>query len=90
MFVASRPEMLRKYRFGLMTADFLLCKHCGVYIGAVIESSSSVFGIINVHALEETPANLAATAPISYDAEDVGGRVSRREERWTPVIELPK
>ncbi len=89
-FVASRPEMLRKYRFGLMTADFLLCKHCGVYIGAVIESSGSVFGIINVHALEETPANLAATAPISYDAEDVGGRVSRREERWTPVIELPK
>ncbi len=89
-FVASRPEMLRKYRFGLMTADFLLCKHCGVYIGAVIESSGSVFGIINVHALEETPANLAATAPISYDAEDVGGRVSRREERWTPVIERPQ
>lgn len=89
-FVASRPEKLRKYRFGLMTADFLLCKHCGVYIGAVIASSGSVFGIINVHALEETPANLAATAPISYDAEDVGGRVSRREERWTPVIELPK
>ncbi len=89
-FVASRPEMLRKYRFGLMTADFLLCKHCGVYIGAVIESLGSVFGIVNVHALEEAPANLAATAPISYDAEDVGGRVSRREQRWTPVVELPK
>ena len=89
-FVASQPEMLRKYRFGLMTADFLLCKHCGVYIGAVIESSGNVFGIVNVHALEETPANLAATAPISYDAEDVGGRVSRREERWTPVREFPE
>ncbi len=88
-FVASRPAMLRKYRFGLMTADFLLCKDCGVYIGAVIESSGGAYGIVNVHALQETPTNLAATAPISYDSEDIGGRVSRREQRWTPVIEIP-
>ncbi len=88
-FVASRPESLQKYRFGLRTADFLLCRECGVYIGAVIEAAGDAFGIVNVHALQETPDNLAEVAAISYDAEDVGGRVARREERWTPVIDVP-
>ncbi len=88
-FAAARPELLQKYRFGLKTADFLLCRECGVYIGAVIASAGAAFGIVNVHALQEAPANLAATAPISYDDEDVDGRVSRREDRWTPVTEIP-
>ncbi len=88
-FMASQPELLRKYQFGLKTADFLLCSDCGVYIGAVIETHSGTFGIVNVHALREAPANLAATAPISYDDEDVGGRVARREDRWTPVTGIP-
>jgi hypothetical protein len=88
-FVASRPESLQKYRFGLRTADFLLCRECGVYIGAIIESAGGAFGIVNVHSLNDTPADLAEVAPISYDTEDVGGRVARREQRWTPVVDVP-
>jgi hypothetical protein len=88
-FIASSPELLNRYRFGLKTADFLLCRECGVYIGALIETAGKSFGIVNIHALREGPADLAATAPISYDGEDVGGRVSRREQRWTPVVEHP-
>lgn len=89
-FIASRLESLQKYRFGLRTADFLLCRECGVYIGAVIASAGNAFGIVNVRALKETPDDLANIATISYDAEDVDDRISRREERWTPVIEVPK
>jgi hypothetical protein len=55
----------------------------------VIETASGAFGIINVHALLETPGNLAGPEPISYDNENLSGRVSRREERWTPVNSLP-
>lgn len=89
-FDASNADMLRKYRFGLRTADFLLCRECGVYIGAVIETDNGTFGIVNVHALKELPENLAATTPISYGTEDTGGRVSRREARWTPVTDFPR
>lgn len=88
-FSASRPELLQRYRFGLMTADFLLCRQCGVYIGACIESGGRRFGIINIHALRDIPGELAATAPISYDGEDSGGRISRREQKWTPVTAIP-
>ena len=88
-FTAMQPDLLQKYRFGLRTADFLLCRECGVYIGALIQAGARSFGIVNVHALKASPANLAATAPISYDDEDTGGRVSRREQKWTPVSEYP-
>lgn len=88
-FTTASPESLNRYRFGLKTADFLLCRECGVYIGALIETAGKFFGIVNVHALRESPANLAATAPISYDGEDLGGRVSRRKQRWTPVVGHP-
>lgn len=85
VFTASRPEFLQRYRFGLRTADFLLCRECGVYIGALISTERGQFGIINTHALIEAPDTLAATEAMSYDAEDAGGRVSRRESRWTPA-----
>ena len=88
-FVAAQPEFLQRYRFALRTADFLLCRECGVYIGAVIEAEASRFGIVNTHALARQPEVLAAVEPISYDGEDTGGRVSRREERWTPVVGVP-
>lgn len=84
-FTASRPELLNRYRFGLRTADFLLCRECGVYIGALISTAGGQFGIINTHALIAPPDRLAATEAISYDAEDTDGRVSRRETRWTPA-----
>ena len=72
-----------------MTADFLLCRNCGVYIGAVIETDKGKFGIINTQALQPQPDNLAGPAPISYDNEVTGGRVARREERWSPVSGVP-
>ncbi len=84
-FTASDPDLLNRYRFGLRTADFLLCRECGVYIGALIETDHGQFGIINTHALVETPEKLAATEPMSYNSEDTAERVSRRETRWTPV-----
>lgn len=88
-FSAADTGQLQRYRFGLMTADFLLCRRCGVYIGAVIETEQGRFGIINTHALVESPPDMAAVAPITYDNEDTAGRVARREERWAPVGSVP-
>ncbi len=88
-FTARNPDKLQRYRFAMRTADFLLCRECGVYIGAVIETGRGRFGIINTHSLAEMPVDLAEVAPITYDSEDERGRVSRREARWTPVTGVP-
>jgi hypothetical protein len=88
-FFADNAEALQHYRFALKTADFLVCRLCGVYIGAAIEINERYFGIINTHALHDIPSGMAEVGAISYDNEDRPGRVSRREQRWTPVSKLP-
>lgn len=89
VFVAAEPRHLQRYRFAMKTADFLLCRNCGVYIGAVISTQAGRFGIINTHALDPVPQDIADVQPISYDKEDSSGRIARREERWTPVSAVP-
>ncbi len=84
-FETIEPGQLQRYRFGLKTADFLLCRHCGVYIGAIIETPKGRFGIINTHALIDPQPAMARPEPITYDGEDSDGRVARREQRWSRV-----
>jgi hypothetical protein len=84
-FQVRRPERLRLYRFGLNTADFLVCSECGVYIGAQIETARGAFGTLNVRVLKPVPPDLPPATPADYDAESPADRTRRREERWTPL-----
>ena len=76
--------MLR-YRFGVKSADFLICAKCGVYIGAVIESSAGAFTTLNVNAMKTPVKELHDTTPVSYDTESREERIARRLSKWTPV-----
>ena len=86
---ATDEAAVNRYRFGLETADFLLCRRCGAYAGAVIESPRGRFGIVNTRLLEPRPDGLPAAAPASYEGEDSTARIRRREQRWTPVTAAP-
>ena len=84
-FHTHQAELLHRYRFGLKTADFLLCSRCGVYVGAQIETAGGAFGIINTLVMTPIPADLAAATPAEYGSETSSDRVARRERRWTPL-----
>ena len=83
-FQVGTGESLERYRFGLKTADFLLCRSCGVYIGAQIRAPRGAFGIINVLALRPIP-DLPGPVAADYDSESLVERIARRERRWTPL-----
>ena len=87
-FRVNEGAALRRYRFGLMTADFLVCRHCGVYLGAQVATANGAFGIINTLALLPPPAGLAVAAQADYGSESAGDRIARRERRWTPLERL--
>lgn len=89
-YIATDAGKLQRYRFGLRTADFLLCKECGVYVGAVLKTTEGSWGIINTRALYEGPIDMSAVEPSDYDGEDTSGRIKRREDRWTPASEQSK
>ena len=80
-----QPDRLRRYRFGLRTADFLICRQCGMYIGAVMLTGAGAVGIINVNTLKEPPRTLPDPKPVNYKAESLEDRRARRLKSWTAV-----
>jgi hypothetical protein len=79
------PEKLVRYRFGLRTADFLLCAHCGVYIGALLPDGERGWFSVNVNTFREAPPLDFPLQAVVYEGEDSGGRIDRRRTKWTPV-----
>ena len=84
------PDALHRYRFGLQTAEFLMCRRCGVYIGAYAAGPpGDGLATLNLNALKEPADGIPASTLTYYDSEDREGRIRRREERWTPVTKAP-
>ena len=82
--ICAPPNGLNRYRFGLRTADYLICRTCGAYVAALISGGGEERATLNVTAtaipeLVERPAE-----PVDYDRESVGERRARRLTAWTP------
>lgn len=84
----ARPEALARYRFGLKTADFLLCRDCGVYVAAVLEDEGERYATTNLNILEKEGAFTRRPLTISYEGESLEQRLGRRKRKWSPVTAL--
>jgi hypothetical protein len=82
---APTPELLYRYRFGLKTADYLLCAACGVYIGAVLDSGGAQLATINAAGLDLQIFQNHAVKPADYSAENFAERLRRRLAAWMPA-----
>jgi hypothetical protein len=85
ILILHEPEAVRRYRFGLATADYFLCGRCGVYVAAVLAEGEALYGIAIVNALDDADAFTRAAKPADYSAEDEAARRQRRRGRWTPA-----
>lgn len=87
--ISVRDEArLSRYRFALKTADFLVCRDCGVYIGALMEDGGKMWFTVNANSFHQKPPLDFPVVPHDFDGEDVPGRIARRKAKWTPVSEL--
>lgn len=80
------PERLVRYRFGLRTADFLVCGRCGVYVAAVMSEGEAAWAVVNVNVLDAVELFARAATPFTYDGETPTERLARRKARWTPAV----
>jgi hypothetical protein len=85
MRIDAKADALVRYRFGLKTADFLICARCGVYVAAIFLEDDDGWAIVNANALHEREVFTAPIDAISYDGETPGSRGARRKTRWTPL-----
>jgi hypothetical protein len=78
-------SLVARYRFGTKTADFLVCRACGVFVAAMMPEPP--LAVVNVHALDSRNDFLANELVMgSFDGETVEQRLARRKARWTPVV----
>ena len=84
-FFERTPGGLNRYRFARRTADYLICRNCGIYLGAIFTSARGRFGIVNVNTMRNRPADLPPPEVKDYGVESPDQRTARREQRWTPV-----
>ena len=74
-FNAHDPDLLSRYRFGLATADFLVCRACGVYVGALMPDGDGAFGLINIRASDEAHHFVQSPRDMDYGGEAEAARI---------------
>lgn len=84
LLTETKDDAMSRYRFGLKTADFALCRTCGVYIAAMIDADGEVRATLNVNLLDARDRFDPAPPLVSYAAETADERRARRLARWTP------
>ena len=75
---------LTRYRFGLKTANFLICTRCGVFVGAMMSEAERSWMTINANTFAPPPLT-HPLAPMDFSSEDATVRTARRKAKWTPV-----
>jgi hypothetical protein len=79
------PNFVARYRFGTRTADFVLCRACGVFVAAMMDEPP--IAVVNVNVLDARTDFLKGELKVgSFDGESVEERLVRRKARWTPVV----
>jgi hypothetical protein len=82
---------LGRYRFGTGFTDFLICRRCGVYIGAFMpdgsQSDAGEPGYANVMAgtLDRPDLIVRPPAAVHRSSEAPDAKRARRRANWTPA-----
>ncbi len=85
-YIENTPGALKRYQFGLRSADYILCGNCGVYLGAVMtEGGRDAYATTNLRTYPDRDRFTKPPKPIVYEQESLETRRARRRQRWTPV-----
>jgi hypothetical protein len=78
-------DLLSRYQWNLRSAEFLVCKRCGNYLGCAMRAGEAWVASLNVNLFAEAGRLTQPAVAVSYDAETLEQRRRRREENWTPA-----
>ena len=86
VITVHHPDGLLRYRFGLETADFLVCGRCGIYVAAVMNEGAGCWATVNMNILDAVDRLTQPATPVTYEGESAAERSARRKARWTPAV----
>ncbi len=80
--------LVERYRFGTETADFHICRNCGVVPFVTSTIDGAVFAVVNVNSFEGVDPAQLDSSPSDFDGESVESRLSRRRRNWIPNVTI--
>jgi hypothetical protein len=82
------PSLASAYSFGTRTADFHVCAKCGVVPLVTSLIDDHLYAVVNVNAFENVPASLLRRSTSSFEGEDTGSRLARRQRNWIADVRV--
>jgi hypothetical protein len=86
------PSRVSRYAFGTKTADFHVCSDCGVAPVVTSAIEGQIYAVVSVKAFDDVQAATLKQTPASFDGENEGDRLARRQRNWignVEFVELP-
>ena len=85
--MVDNAELLSRYKFSMQSIEFLICRECGVYVGAYMidPANDKTYATLMVSALDQRK-RYPQPNPYDYDDQDKQARTARRARSWTPAL----
>ncbi len=79
-------SLVELYRFGTRTADFIICRRCGVFIAVISDLETALRAVVNVNCLDDRARFTARASLHEFQGETLEARISRRAANWMPAV----
>ena len=82
----TEPDNVNKYRFGHRTADFYICRTCGMIPVVTSDIDGTTVGLVDVRMIEGFAWSRENTSHSHLGGEDIEARLARRKLSWTGTV----
>ena len=82
----TAADEVSRYRFGLKTAEFHVCRTCGNIPVVTSEIDDGTIGLVDVRMIENFPWSRAEAAQHDFEGETVADRHARRKGYWIGTV----
>lgn len=83
-----KADRVARYEFGTKTAQFHVCRDCGIVPVVTSEIAGRLYAVVSVNAFDGVEASRLERKPASFDGESEGDRLARRQRNWIGDVEF--
>jgi hypothetical protein len=85
-YIEHETGAINRYQFGTKSCDFILCRYCGVYLGATMDDEETAgYSTTQIKHFENKALFIKQARHPDYDGEPLELRLARRRQNWTPI-----
>ena len=78
----ENPALVEKYAFGTRTAEFHICRRCGVVPLVTSHIDGRTYAVVSVNAFDNVDRSRLRVEPMSFEGEETPSRLERRKRNW--------